>query len=133
MAGDLGQIDKPKAMLFVTIVKVGHCQLWCMLRACMPFWDASGHQRLLSGALTPATGAGVLVAEAAARSTCQTPMCCAWATLVLEQVFASRQPCVAMAPPAGAEIRCLHSGLSALQATNVPKMDFMSDSDPFVL
>ena len=27
VAGDLGQIDKPKAMLFVTAVKVGHCHL----------------------------------------------------------------------------------------------------------
>lgn len=27
VAGDLGQIDKPKAMLFVTVVKVSHCQL----------------------------------------------------------------------------------------------------------
>ena len=48
--GDLGQIDKPKAMLFVTVVKVGHCQLRCMLRACMSFWDALVQQWPLSGA-----------------------------------------------------------------------------------
>ena len=27
VAGALGQIDKPKAMLFVNVVKVGPCQL----------------------------------------------------------------------------------------------------------
>ena len=104
VAGDLGQIDKPKAMLFVTVVKVSRCQRCCMLRACMPFWDAPGQQWPLSG-----NDGSVLLTEAAARST--------------------SAHCAASGP----YLSWTRAGLFALQATNVPKMDFMSDSDPFVL